>query len=433
MKKETSFNSTKKITLFLLFFLLLVSINMNDFTATLALISIALYLTMTVKIWTNKGSSKLAILILASSLILILAFDIKVDIINVLKKFKDVYWLLLAISLLRILSKYIGVSSFVSKFFIGKSPRKSTLMLSSCAAVLSWPLSLGVVPILIDTLKQSVNKPYTLAAISMRIVCATMLLMPTTIGSAAVFSTVPAIKLGSVMLIGLPLFIIAFILCQINPISFYESANKLEEYSSKAPIYYLSFFWILFTSGYFFLALNVIQSISLSGFILYGVYLWIDRKNIQSHLNNINSAFSSISSEVFLLLSCALLSQLAPYMINYIPAQIFDNILELKAIYIYGLIIFILPIFCIIGIHPMVLFSLTYPIFSSYIGEGAHAYIIWVMMFFVAQLLSPISINAIFAANSLQTSSINTSFVMHIKYLLIFSPITIIYLAYIAI
>ncbi len=420
-----------KITfLLLLFFLYLSSRDMSGFSLLFAATSISLYLLVTAKIWIKKTTSKLAIFIFLVSFIFIYSFNIQLDLISIFKKFKDVYWLLLAMALLRHISKEISISDFVAQFFTQKQPYKATLLLSTYATLLSWPLSLGVVPMLIDTLKSRVNNPQRLAAIAMRIVCATMLLMPTTIGSAAVFSTVAEIQLSQVIVIGFPLFLVSFILCQKDSVYFYPFADKTEENLSREPIYYFSFFWFLFVFGYFYLELNSIQSLSFSGFVIYTVFLWIDRKNMRSHLNFINHSFSTVSPEVFLLLSCALLSQVIPSVINRVPMQLFDYMNIVSSLYIYMLIIIVLPLFCVIGIHPMVLFSFSYPIFSPYIGEGAHAYIVWVMMFFSAQLLSPVSINAIFAANSLQTSSIKTSFVMHIKYLLILSPVAIIYLNY---
>lgn len=421
----------KKASLSLLVFLYFISKDMNNFTLWLSLISISFYLIVTSHIWKRKPTSRWALLIFTSSFVIFFFFNIEIDIAKALQQFKDVYWLLLAIALLRNLSKNIDISGFFSQIFIKKGTYKDTFLLSVYTVILSWPLSLGVVPILIDALKPIVNKPYNLAALSMRIVCATMLLMPTTVGSAAVFSMVSAIQLKDVVFIGFPLFIISFILCQKKSISFCHLSYKEKKISSQKPIYYFIIFWILFIFGYFFLNFNSIQSVSLSGITLYGVFLFMDRKNINLHFKDIDYLLSSVAPEILLLLSCAFLSQTASHIMGYISIQILYDVDIIRPFYIYTLIIFVLPMFCIIGIHPMILFGFAYPLLSPYVGEGAHAYIIWVMMFFSAQLLSPVSINAILAANSLQTSSIKTSFMMHIKYLLILNPIVITYLTYI--
>jgi hypothetical protein len=74
----------------------------------------------------------------------------------------------------------------------------------------------------------------------------------------------------------------------------------------------------------------------------------------------------------------------------------------------------VLPLLSIFGAHPVVLFSLTFPLLDRHVlGGGAREYIVWVTMFGIAQLVSPTSTSARLAASSLGVSPRRASFGTH--------------------
>ena len=89
----------------------------------------------------------------------------------------------------------------------------------------------------------------------------------------------------------------------------------------------------------------------------------------------------------------------------------------------------VLPAICALGIHPVILFSLVFPLVdNSVLGEPPLQYLAWVTMFIGGQLVSPASISAILAASSLQTTPSNTSYRLHGYYVLVMCSITYFYL-----
>jgi hypothetical protein len=79
-----------------------------------------------------------------------------------------------------------------------------------------------------------------------------------------------------------------------------------------------------------------------------------------------------------------------------------------------GLVLFVLPLLSLLGAHPVVLFSLAFPLLSRRVlGGGAREYLVWVTMFALAQLISPTSTSARLAASSLDVSSPRVSWRTH--------------------
>lgn len=82
-----------------------------------------------------------------------------------------------------------------------------------------------------------------------------------------------------------------------------------------------------------------------------------------------------------------------------------------------------------LGIHPVILFSLVFPLVDSSVFGGLHLqYLAWVTMFTAGQLVSPASISAILAASSLGAAPPDTSYRLHARYVVGMGLITYSYL-----
>ena len=142
----------------------------------------------------------------------------------------------------------------------------------------------------------------------------------------------------------------------------------------------------------------------------------------------LSESAQGISGEVVLLLACSLLTSVCMMLFANIPQGITAFVSGLTTFQCYAIILFVLPLPGILGIHPLIIFSVSWSIFSDYLSGSVVDYQIWICLFIATQLLSPVSINAIFAANSLNVSPGRTSFQMHYGYVLLFNLFALSYL-----
>ncbi|UNE55386.1 hypothetical protein [Bartonella machadoae] len=176
--------------LMLFIFLLFISIR-TWFFMPLGGVSVIGYLLLTIPYWWLKGNARRGVVILlVCTLVLIWRWHLP-DIRTVLVRFADVFWLLLAMGLLRYVMNIWRISEFLSEQLVHCRKDSLTLSIAILTAFLIWPMSLGVIFLMIDALKQSVFPSRHLAAIVMRMMRITLVLMPTTIGAAAVFAAMP--------------------------------------------------------------------------------------------------------------------------------------------------------------------------------------------------------------------------------------------------
>ena len=94
-----------------------------------------------------------------------------------------------------------------------------------------------------------------------------------------------------------------------------------------------------------------------------------------------------------------------------------------------GVVLVLLPAVSVLGIHPLVLFNVIFPLVdNSLLGGPAAQYIAWVSMFMLAQLVSPVSISAILAAVALGVSPAETSYKLHRRFAVALALVVMAYL-----
>ncbi|MCL2898718.1 hypothetical protein [Brenneria tiliae] len=148
-------------------------------------------------------------------------------------------------------------------------------------------------------------------------------------------------------------------------------------------------------------------------------------------LTPLSAVTRGMSGEVLLLLGCSMLVATCALLMSLLPTAFSNSLSALPGWQLYAFILFVLPMLSMVGIHPMVLFSSAFPLLEPFMTHGVADYLVWICLFIAAQLLSPVSINAIFAASSLHVSPMDTSFRMHTRYVLLFNLFALIYLSYV--
>lgn len=395
-----------------------------------ALVASILYILSTFSFWWKKSSARSGILIFIASMIFLLTANKsgELNLLAVFVRYSDVMLLLVGIALLRQVMNAINFNAALGAYLLQKKPSRVTLSITLLTAFLTWPMSLGAIPLLLDSLKKVVQPKFNLAKIVTRTVCITMVLMPTTIGAAAVWAAMPDIPHVPAMLVGIPLFLFSILLNQKARVQLVaEDSHTVSDRGNMTSIIaFIGLFWGSFILSLSVLGLNPLQSITFTAVVLFIVSHFANRK--KQWAQQLSESAQGISGEVVLLLACSLLTSVCMMLFANIPQGITAFVSGLTTFQCYAIILFVLPLPGILGIHPLIIFSVSWSIFSDYLSGSVVDYQIWICLFIATQLLSPVSINAIFAANSLNVSPGRTSFQMHYGYVLLFNLFALSYL-----
>ncbi|MFI7809155.1 hypothetical protein [Citrobacter werkmanii] len=398
--------------------------------SALALVASILYILSTFSFWWKKSSARSGILIFLASMIFLLTANKsgELNLLAVFVRYSDVMLLLVGIALLRQVMNAINFNAALGAYLLQKKPSRVTLSITLLTAFLTWPMSLGAIPLLLDSLKKVVQPKFNLAKIVTRTVCITMVLMPTTIGAAAVWAAMPDIPHVPAMLVGIPLFLFSILLNQKSRVQLVaEDSHTVSDRGNMTSILaFIGLFWGSFILSLSVLGLSPLQSITFTAVVLFIVSHFVNRK--KQWAQQLSESAQGISGEVVLLLACSLLTSVCMMLFANIPQGITAFVSGLTTFQCYAIILFVLPLPGILGIHPLIIFSVSWSIFSDYLSGSVVDYQIWICLFIATQLLSPVSINAIFAANSLNVSPGRTSFQMHYGYVLLFNLFALSYL-----
>lgn len=396
-----------------------------------AAMTAVLFLVVTFSAWYKKSSARsgLLILICSSAMLALTNRFADVNLPEIFTRYFDVILLLAGIALLRQVMASLNFSSILGGYLLQRKSSGMTLSMTFLTAFLTWPMSLGAIPLLLDSLKSVVGPTFNLAKIVTRTVCITMVLMPTTIGAAAVWAAMPEVAHFNAMLIGIPLFLFSIALNQSARLELVTQKNitQANRGDVKRILLFCGLFWGIFIFSLLVLKFNALQSIAATAVVLFIVEKKFGNKSAWTE--QLTEAVEGISGEVLLLLGCSLLTTVCWLFFSHLPGGLTAFVSGLTTIQIYAIILFIVPLFGLAGIHPLIVFSVAWSVFSDFLPGGIVDYQIWICLFIATQLISPVSINAIFAANSLNVSPNRTSFQMHYGYVLCFNLFALIYLS----
>lgn len=425
-----SLQSTLAITSLMVFLFACALTEKFEWMSAIAVVTIVLYFASTFAFWSKKSSARSGVIIFLGSMIFILATNTLKGIAlpAVFSRYFDVILLLVGIALLRQVMASLNFTAVMGAYFSRKKTSNMTSWVTLLTAFLTWPMSLGAISLLLDGLKSVIGPRFNLAKIITRTVCITMVLMPTTIGAAAVWAAMPDVPHVKAMLVGIPLFLFSILLNQrakVTVIAEVETVRPNRE-AMRYIMLCVGLFWGVFIFSLTVLNLNSLQSIAFTAVVLFIIDHLV--KKDKPWAEQLTESAQNISGEVLLLLSCSVLTSVCWLLFAHVPDTITAYVHGLTTLQIYAIILFIVPIFGLLGIHPLIIFSVAWSIFSDYLTGSMVDYQIWICLFIATQLISPVSINAIFAANSLNVSPSQTSFKMHYGYVLSFNLFALVYL-----
>lgn len=396
----------------------------------LTLPAFGLFILATRQRWQASTPFKLGRLILAVCVLLTLVFQLEFSLEDASSRYGDVIFLLFAISLLRTRLKKTFLGGSWGNWFKQDQQLSNNLKVNLTASALTWPLSIGAVPVMIDALKEQVDDPKAAAALVMRTTTATTFIMPTTISAAVVYDLLPAFSLSELIWLSLPVLLLSTV---VNlRIKILPRAAQVGEKSTNAKqqlfLLLLLFIGLCALLSTFF---NTIQSIAISSLSLFGLMSFSSRGDTQGGLNEARESLSSVSPEILLIMCCGVLAVTVDAALQLEQFAFVLDLLQQQSGSALFMVLFVLPLLCLFGVHPLVAISVFYPLLHQHLPGGATEYLIWITMLVSAQLLSPISINAILASNSLGVSSPETSYRMHLGYAALMSTCGYLYIHFI--
>jgi hypothetical protein len=376
--------------------------------------------------WRGKFSARLALAIFLLVTVGAVLENARLDWIQGFQRYRIVVELLIGITLLQRVVSRLGLRGFIMRSIAGVHPRWRSGAVGVLSMILTFPLSLATVP-LVTTVMGSVVAPSIVAArISMRAVTITMLVVPTTLASAAVSASLPGLSGAMVALAGLPLFLVGFATICLQRIEL--ARTPVEEPKWRRLALLGGVFWLLFGIASA-LGCPIPEAVAVAGVCLYISEALFFSRSAQASLAEFRDAISGSSAEVLLLLACGVLATLVASMgesplLSRTVAALWGGPLAAAA-----WVTVFLPAICVLGIHPIILFSLVFPLVDSGVfGDLPLQYLAWVTVFTAGQLVSPASISAILAAASLHTVPSNTSYRLHGRYVIGMCVITYFYL-----
>jgi len=371
-------------------------------------------LAATTKYWLGKRSSRFALALMALVLLAALLCRVPVEAYEGVVRYQSTIELLVGVGLLRKVSARAHLDSVLAGLTTRVSAGLRAPLLCLLACLLAAPLSVGAVAILCASLGNVVKPKALTAVVSMRTLGATMFVLPTTAGAAIVSASLPALDRAEVLRFGLPLFLLVLVsCCARRPLQVVDH-DDAPHGGSRAALWPIGLFWLLVALLMGFTPVGGAAAVALAAFITFAVEAARERRPGAHVVGDLHDALCGVSSELVLLFACGILTGFlarAPF-----PAGLQNALHQHVAspAAVATVVLFLLPPLSILGAHPVVLFSLAFPLVDRHVlGGGAREYVVWVTMFALAQLVSPTSTSARLAAASLGISPRRASFGSH--------------------
>jgi hypothetical protein len=240
-----------------------------------------------------------------------------------------------------------------------------------------------------------------------------MFILPTTVASAAIAAAIPHLDNGAVLLFGMPLALLVVIGAMTPRLDIEESSSKAPAIGKVKPI--VLALLVALSGGIFYAATSGLTlAFAFAMVVGYGFERAVlsGGRASQPVVQEMRRSIDGIAPELLLLAASSLLIFTIQHvdLARYLPDAIRSALRNPYAI--GALVVFVLPAVTMLGVHPMILFGLFFPLVdAAALGPTYVQYLAWTTMAVMANLLSPVSICAILAATSLQVSSRETSYV----------------------
>jgi hypothetical protein len=275
--------------------------------------------------------------------------------------------------------------------------RPAAVMISSCTASLG--LSFGAVGVVGAALGKRSAPEEVGACSAMRGLVLSMLLAPSTSSVAAVMATFPSVSWTSSLAIGVPLALVGALLAGFvtEPLMMKPAIQQRANVLIAVGILTVELAATLV--AHLFLGLSMTLSISVaSSVVALGFSLFWGRRDVGAALTRADGQlmerWTAIMPETALFLACGLLVGVMQIPELAAAAKSFAVIVLPGGMWGIAAILFVIPLITVAGIHPMVPFALLAPTISAAsLGiTSTGLYAVWIAMFMLSMLLSPISV-----------------------------------------
>jgi hypothetical protein len=375
----------------------------------------------TAEIWLPKSSGRIALALMLG--ILIWQANVAEPFIKWdagPERYRSVLALLFSVSLIQRVGKRANLGEALVRALRHAPSRFRGLSLASASAVLAVPLNLGAVALVTGIIGPQLRRPRQAALISMRAVSLTILLLPSTVAAATVSVNIPGLNAISVFLTGFPLFLLGLAILSANEIEPSDEGGSAPARAAAGNAHYRMTLIAAFGLGAgMVLAFggNAAESVSAGGVTVFLAEYLLLHREWAACVADIRETIVAHSAEAVLLIVCGVLA--ASFNASVLPAVAkiaIEQIWTLPGV-ASAIVIMALPVVSALGVHPLIIFNLVFPIVDNWLlGDTTAQYIAWSSMFMGAQLISPVSISAIIAAQALHLTPTETSLKLHWAY-----------------
>lgn len=327
-------------------------------------------------------------------------------------RFSPVMALLVGVSLFRHSLTRSGLAALVSSRLITPPDgARNSVRVALATMALTLFTSQGAISMMGAVCGPQVKNRQGIARITMRALCASMFILPTTVASASIAAAIPHLDTGAVLLLGMPLALFVVVGAMTPRLEIDAGAAKAREVDKLKPLV-LAAMVAGFGAICYVATGKLTWSFAFAMIAGYAFELLVLSGKAGAVTKEAPKSIDGIAPELLLLAASSLLIftiqhvDLAAYLPQAVRAPLGNP-------YAVGvLLIAVLPAITMLGVHPMILFGIFFPLVdATVLGPTYVQYLAWTSMFVMSNLLSPVSICSILAATSLQMSSRETSFV----------------------
>ncbi|MBN3816426.1 hypothetical protein G3N57_07240 [Paraburkholderia sp. Se-20369] len=346
-------------------------------------------------------------------------------------RFSPVMALLVGVSLFRHSLTRSGLAALVSSRLITLPARpRNSVRVALATMALTLFTSQGAISMMGTVCGPQVRNRLGIARITMRSLCASMFILPTTVASASIAAAIPHLDTAAVLLLGMPLalFVVAGAMTPRLEIDdgrgTARAVDKLKPLVLAVMVASFGVICYVMTNKLTWsFAFAMVSGYAFELLVLSGA------KAAPVLAKEVPKSVDGIAPELLLLAASSLLIftiqhvDLAAYLPQAVRAPLGNP-------YAVGvLLIVVLPAITMLGVHPMILFGIFFPLVdAAVLGPTYVQYLAWTSMFVMSNLLSPVSICSILAATSLQMSSRETSYVSNWRFCALGMAIAYVYL-----
>ncbi|WP_175753328.1 hypothetical protein [Burkholderia ambifaria] len=329
-------------------------------------------------------------------------------------RFSPVMALLVGVSLFRHSLTRSGLAALVSSRLITSPARsRNSVRVTLATMALTLFTSQGAISMMGAVCGPQVRNRLGIARITMRSLCASMFILPTTVASASIAAAIPHLDTAAVLLLGMPLALFVVAGAMTPRLDIDDGCGAAREVDKLKPlvlaVMVASFgviCYVMTNKLTWSFAFAMVSGYAFELLVLSGA------KAAPALAKEVPKSVDGIAPELLLLAASSLLIftiqhvDLAAYLPQGVRAPLGNP-------YAVGvLLIVMLPAITMLGVHPMILFGIFFPLVdAAVLGPTYVQYLAWTSMFVMSNLLSPVSICSILAATSLQVSSRETSYV----------------------